>query len=473
MLSTPSGSSDYRRSLNENTIKSYSSALTQHHYPTKEQAIIFPAIDNTKIQEYLVPLGAIIEPKNILFSSRLSNNRVCMYLASKDIVEKFINDHRGVIIINNETIQARKLITPSTRLVLSNVCPTIPHTVLTEQLEKMGLKLHSPMTFLRIGASLPEFSHIFSFRRQIFINPPEGSIPESFVVDYENTTYRIFLSQDSLVCYSCKQEGHTAAANCKTSPQSQSLGNPDRNHLSNKQTSSSQSITACHSPAQNTSTEIYSEQTTSQSLGNSNPTEISNNQTISSPPSQNVLTAPNSDQATLILQQQAIMETANIQQKQKQDNSGKRTFEEIATPPPDISDNTAGTLVDPFIKPLQTVPSKKPKNKQDTPTVVLMEPLRTVISEQSPPFVLDFEQISDLFENTYGSTEPVSITLNYTKDLVALVDMLTKIHPYFKHRSIKTRCTNLRKKILKHLQTTMPDLESSEAESDCSQESSY
>lgn len=57
------------------------------------------------------------------------------------------------------------------------------------------------------------------------------------------------------------------------------------------------------------------------------------------------------------------METDKIQDEQ-QENSGKRTFEKIVTPPLDISNNTAGTLANTFIKPLQTVPFKKSKNKK-------------------------------------------------------------------------------------------------------------
>ncbi|KAK9871901.1 hypothetical protein WA026_015150 [Henosepilachna vigintioctopunctata] len=138
-----------------------------------------------------------------------------MYLKSQNIVDSFINSH-GSIKINNQRIHARKLITPTTRLVLSNVCPTIPHTILKNEIEKIGLEILSPMTFLKISSTLPQFSHIYSFRRQIFINTPETQIPESTYT--YNTTYRIYLSLYSMVCYNCKQ--HTAV-NFKTLPNSQ------------------------------------------------------------------------------------------------------------------------------------------------------------------------------------------------------------------------------------------------------------
>ncbi|KAJ3622559.1 hypothetical protein MTP99_003062 [Tenebrio molitor] len=73
------------------------------------------------------------------------------------------------------------------------------------------------MTFLRAGIPGDEFSHILSFRRQIFIQPLEGGeLPSSIVIKYDDTNYRIFLTDD-LTCFRCKLQGHTAA-NCPEYP---------------------------------------------------------------------------------------------------------------------------------------------------------------------------------------------------------------------------------------------------------------
>ncbi|XP_050509664.1 uncharacterized protein LOC126886705 [Diabrotica virgifera virgifera] len=151
--------------------KSYSTAASQQNFfPGKENAILFSAINNTPRQDYLISLGNLINPKNILFSSRLSNNRICMYLSSKQAVEDFMTNY-GSIQVNGETVRARRLITPAERIVLSNVCPSIPHEVIIQELKHLGLNLVSPITFLKISASLPEYSHLKSFRRQVFISP--------------------------------------------------------------------------------------------------------------------------------------------------------------------------------------------------------------------------------------------------------------------------------------------------------------
>lgn len=416
MSNPTAGTSDYRSAQMENTTKTYSTALIEQQFPTKEQAIVFPSIENLKLQDYLISLGKLIEPKNILFSSRLSNNRVCMYLANKNVVENFMNNYGGSIEINNQKVQARKLITPSQRLILSNACPSIPHAVLIQEIEKLGLQPMSPMSFLKISAGLPEFNHIYSFRRQIFITPPLAPIPESILMNYDNTNYRIYFAQDSLICFSCKRPGHTAA-NCKTIQESVS--------------------------------ENYNQNPHSQSSSQPIPSEILSTNPSKTPTSQPII---------------------NIDTTQSTQNSSKRSLDDIVTPPLAQDANSENQSLEPFVKP-NVAPAKKPKkSKGKTPTHVLMEPTKAFISEQNPSFVLDFDQISDLFENVYGAQDPVSIIKNYTSEFEALVKMLTAIYPYFKQRSIKARCTKIRKKLLKHLQMAYSDTEASETESEFSQE---
>ncbi|XP_050516123.1 uncharacterized protein LOC126890985 [Diabrotica virgifera virgifera] len=198
---------------NSPNTKKYFTALTHSPitFPSKEQGIIFSAIEGLKLQDYLLELGPIVDPKNIIFSSKISNNRVCVYLSSKSVVDKFLKEHNSIK-INNRVIPVRKLVIPSQRLVLSNVSPTIPHNLLETKLKTIGLQLMSPITFLRIGAPDPAYSHILSFRRQVYISPPEDNfqIPEVLEIYHDDLTYHIYLTTDTL-CYTCKQPGHLAS----------------------------------------------------------------------------------------------------------------------------------------------------------------------------------------------------------------------------------------------------------------------
>uniref|UniRef100_A0A6P7GB56 Uncharacterized protein LOC114340037 n=1 Tax=Diabrotica virgifera virgifera TaxID=50390 RepID=A0A6P7GB56_DIAVI len=141
--------------------QSYASITTKNQtsskFPDKQQAVLFTSIDDVKIEDYLIALGSIVNPKDIIFASRISQNRICIYFSSKQLVDNFLKNY-GSIKISNQILTARKLITPSQRIVLSGVCPStsIPHSILEAELIKLGLNLLSPINFLKINASRPE-----------------------------------------------------------------------------------------------------------------------------------------------------------------------------------------------------------------------------------------------------------------------------------------------------------------------------
>ena len=57
----------------------------------------------------------------------------------------------------------------------------------------------------------PEYAYILIFRRQAYIDPDDiGEIPSTFLINFVDTSYFIFTSIDSLLCFRCKQEGHLA-----------------------------------------------------------------------------------------------------------------------------------------------------------------------------------------------------------------------------------------------------------------------
>lgn len=391
------GNTDYSTSQNMDTDseqitspKSYSSVLTTQQFPSKEQAIIFPAIEETKLQDYLIPLGTIIEPKNILFSSRLSNQRICMYLKNKEIVDKFMNNH-GTIEVGGQSLRARRLITPAERLVLSNVSPSIPHQVLKDELQNLKLNLVSPITFLKINSHLPEYSHILSFRRQVFISSHTISLPESIVITYEDTPYRIFLSQD-MICYNCKKHGHIASK-CTEN--------------------------------------------------------LSSEQSVKTPSTQNkVMTSQN------------IPTPEQPQTKPLSSSAGKRPVDEILSPPTDQHNTSENDL---FTKPSTNAKSKK--FRTDKPNTDLLIPAKIIIENHSPP-VLNFDQIVSLFDNIHGSPDPISIVKEYTDNFVGLLNLLESIYPNLTERSIKTRCTKLRKKLSSLISNSVADSESDTSSQD-------
>lgn len=215
--STDSNSTNCNQSISQQKKMSFSNIVKASSFPKKEQAIIFPVIEGLQVKDYVIATGNVVDPKEILFASRISNNRICINFSSKLVVNNFIENHNGIQ-INDVFVPARKLILPAKRLILSNVSPCIPHTVIEDELRESGIKLVSPMSFIGAGIGLDKFRHICSFRRQVFVATDQAvEIPSSILITFEDEEYRVFLSDDKLRCFKCKEEGHIAA-NCTVSP---------------------------------------------------------------------------------------------------------------------------------------------------------------------------------------------------------------------------------------------------------------
>lgn len=214
-IQAPNQSSQEQPTESRISYVSAARSTPQSIFPKKDQAIVMHALEQIKIVEYVKSIGAIVGARNIIFASRISNNRICIYLANSQTVDVLLNSHESIKVADTE-VPIRRLVTPAKRLLISNVCPSIPHEILEAALKGIGLKLVSPISFLRAGIPGEEFNHILSFRRQVYVSPPQGShfeLQTSIVISFDETSYRIFISTDSTECYLCKKLGHIAS-NC-------------------------------------------------------------------------------------------------------------------------------------------------------------------------------------------------------------------------------------------------------------------
>lgn len=210
LLNSETPNNDNNLNNNSNSVANAVKKPMEINHPNKEQGIILNAIEGLQIHEYIYAVGSIVKPKNIIAASRLSNQRICLYLAGKNIVDELLQQVDSIK-INDHAIKVRRLITPSKKIVISNVCPSIPNAILEKELTKIGLKLNSPIYFIRMGLSNPEYSHIISFRRFTYITPNERDpIPETALITFQGDEYRIFIQDDQVKCYRCNRLGHTA-----------------------------------------------------------------------------------------------------------------------------------------------------------------------------------------------------------------------------------------------------------------------
>lgn len=186
----------------------YSDTITNNGFPKKDQAIIMESVDCIPLLDYANAIGILTGPTAIRFMSRISNARICIYLDSKKTATNLTDKYKHIQ-INNINIGIKPLLLPSQRIILSNVSPTIPHEAIEDIFKRNHVRITCKISFLRAGIQDPKFNHILSFRRQIFVNPEDvEKIPSSFVINHEETQYRIFTSPDMIKCFRCNEEGH-------------------------------------------------------------------------------------------------------------------------------------------------------------------------------------------------------------------------------------------------------------------------
>ncbi|EFA10871.1 hypothetical protein TcasGA2_TC001692 [Tribolium castaneum] len=187
-------------------------------FPDQEQAIVLLAVEGLKLIDYVKAIGGTVQPKNIIFASRIANHRICIYLKEVPLVDKIVSEH-STVLINDTVVSIRRLINPAKRIIISNVCPAVPHSVLENLIQTMGFTLASKMSCLRAGIQDDEYSHVLSYRRQIYVNPNDNIDFSPYVfLEFKNVNYKVFLSYDG-VCYKCKETGHHAAECPNENPQ--------------------------------------------------------------------------------------------------------------------------------------------------------------------------------------------------------------------------------------------------------------
>ncbi|KAG5891919.1 hypothetical protein JTB14_022669 [Gonioctena quinquepunctata] len=82
----------------------------------------------------------------------------------------------------------------------------------------------------------------------------------------------------------------------------------------------------------------------------------------------------------------------------------------------------------------------------------MMQSITKFIDQQQTPSSLSAAQLKDLLENSYGSRDVLSLSKDYTEDTPALLELLLKIHSHTENRTLKVRCTKLRKKLQRQME---------------------
>lgn len=209
---TITNTSENNAKVNNNkpkTTYAAATAATDYIFPEPNQGVIIEAAPNTPLRDYQVAVGKIVNNQNITFSSRMSRNRVCIYLKTEELTDTFVAKN-PYIIINNNKINVHKLRSKAKRITLSEVPPFINNIRLTEQLKINNIQVLSPLILLKSNIKDPEFAHVYSFRRQALLKHTDNTkeLPESMLIEFEGECHRIFLSNDDIRCSACNNRGH-------------------------------------------------------------------------------------------------------------------------------------------------------------------------------------------------------------------------------------------------------------------------
>jgi len=416
--------------------------------PKMNQAIVFNSINNIKQIEYVTALSKIIPAENIQFVSRISNNRFCVFFNSQAVMENLLKTHSSII-VNEIEIPIRRLINASKRIILSNVYPTIPNQLIINALNEQGIKTTSQISLMKAGFSTEQFSHILSFRRQVYINEDSVSkLPSSITVTVESTTFRIFISDDTVTCFQCHQTGHFSNQ-CKNIPEQIIITNGTETVMETLDPSSASNT------GKNTSLSwpILSTQNTYNTQDNdiSIPSQVKDttNQTFKDPPKKLSLTEKLQSSSN-----KNIKETSPKQVKRPAPPSPSHSLSPIS---PHLSSPSA-TMEPPNAPDVKTQQSKnikgnvnkKPKVRTSTSSndsfysniEEWLDPAQDLF-DSNPVVSLSFSQFKDFFENAQGCTDLENLCLEYQTSSENIIEIIKTVYPVVSNKSVKNRLTRL------------------------------
>lgn len=374
--------------------------------PKKDQAVIFPAFDSLQVKDYVIATADVVNPNDIRFVSRMSNNRICLYFSSKDIANQFIENHGGVN-IKNVFIPARKLMLPAKRIIISNIPPFIPDHVVEDQLHSLKIKILSPVSHIGAGIGLDKLRHVLSFRRQVFVSA-DSEFPSSLQVNFEDEVFRIFLSDEKIRCFRCKEFGHIASkcTNIVTAPE----------------------VTVEDLPPVTNTKRAHS---TTESLPTAIDTDNGDTEMLSPETPVNVL-KPN----------RAIIHASNSATEEK--TTDEKQFHFV---------HDTETCKEP--KPRHTRKKIRVNPPPTDPITDRYEDIEKRWESSNNSFLLDYCTFCDFLNSVKGSDKPLDVALRYTDNVEGLVLQINSVRRDFTQRHLKERCKRLISALQKaHSKTT-------------------
>lgn len=357
---------------------------------------------------------------NVLHCAKISNNRVRMYIKSREIAENFISSG-GQIEINRKTIQGRwyKQERNDKKVIISNVPPHVPHSEITKLIVAHGIIPSSDMRFMRLTQE-EGLVNILSERRFIYIPIEESEkLPSSEVVKYEDDEYRVFYNDAQIKCFICHQFGHTTQT-CEYAYKPEDLQNKSDSttHPSSQETTIITDITDHIEDDQLSINNTDVPNIQAENIVERNPVEEMEVIPTAIKRPLSTSTQSNDDQES----NQSTLSTKEIKAvKQKKQPKKKAKL---------LNNDTKNSNPDPLSinQLLESIEENYEKNKKDYP--------------------ISFANFKLLMDMVKGHKDPILNVTQLTDDIDGVIKILSENYKLLKHRSMKIRFTKLRRKLL-------------------------
>lgn len=193
---------------NIRVTRSHEKSTRNCEFPTNEEAIIIQLRDGVSVEECVKSVGDLVNPSNVKFVCKTSNGTLCMYLTSKELVDRLTESHESIK-IGNAFVKIRPAIRRFIKLVISNIRPVVPHDVVEQILGQYSIRVASgTMKFVGAGLSEPGYTHVLSFTREAYICLEDASkVPPSIPICYDDIDYLILLETEPPVCILPDRDG--------------------------------------------------------------------------------------------------------------------------------------------------------------------------------------------------------------------------------------------------------------------------
>lgn len=160
-----------------------------------------------EVEEVLVAVGEQIGFGNISSASRM-NKAVVIFVKEEEVANRLVING---IVVSGDFINVSPLVTPTTRITVSNVPPFINNDEIERGLVRYG-KFASAIKMVPLRCKNAALKHVMSFRRQVFMFLNEPELDISFRVWHEGKAYMVYANSGSMKCFECGDVGHKRMA---------------------------------------------------------------------------------------------------------------------------------------------------------------------------------------------------------------------------------------------------------------------